>query len=184
MLESMNPADQSLDTESEAPPIQRTSDGRYIVVNGRRWRATDPNIPESLRKELVTELMDARRAVKAAKTNPEALAMARSRVQNAKVALGERGEKWWDSHSVDGRSQRATAAILALLAKRGPDSSICPSDAARVVASPDWRPAMPLVRSVAAELSRQGQVRITQGEVTIEDPANATGPLRYRQPEP
>ncbi|WP_226902050.1 ParB/Srx family N-terminal domain-containing protein [Phycicoccus mangrovi] len=25
--------------------VERTHDGRYVVVDGRRWRATDPGIP-------------------------------------------------------------------------------------------------------------------------------------------
>ncbi len=43
------------------------------------------------------ELMDARRAVRAAKTDADedALRQARSRVQAAKVGLGERGPTWW-----------------------------------------------------------------------------------------
>jgi hypothetical protein len=40
------------------------SHGRYLVVSGRRWRVTDPAIPEALRKELVDELMTARRLVR------------------------------------------------------------------------------------------------------------------------
>ena len=36
---------------------------RWIEVDGRRWRATDPSIPEPFRKELVAELMDAPRAI-------------------------------------------------------------------------------------------------------------------------
>ncbi|WP_258934323.1 hypothetical protein [Nesterenkonia pannonica] len=43
---------------------ERTEDGRHIVVDGRRWRASDPSIPEKLRSELVKELMAARRLVK------------------------------------------------------------------------------------------------------------------------
>ena len=27
---------------------EHTPDGRYIVVNGRRWRATDPEIPDDV----------------------------------------------------------------------------------------------------------------------------------------
>src|SRR5690349_16984759 len=38
-----------------------TDDGRYIVVDGRRWRATDPQIPEERRAELVRILMAWRR---------------------------------------------------------------------------------------------------------------------------
>jgi hypothetical protein len=78
---------------------ERTPDGRYIVVDGRRWRATDPSLPVGRRKELVRELMSARSAVGWAKrrNDPEAEKAARRRVQAAKVALGERGQKWWEN---------------------------------------------------------------------------------------
>jgi uncharacterized protein len=77
---------------------ERTPDGRYIIVDGRRWRATDPSIPEERRQELVRELMAARRAVGVAKRagDDAALGAARARVHAAKVALGERGPKWWE----------------------------------------------------------------------------------------
>jgi uncharacterized protein len=77
---------------------ERTPDGRYVIIDGRRWRATDPSIPEGRRKELVSELMSARRAVGAAKRagDEEAERAARDRVHAAKVALGERGEPWWE----------------------------------------------------------------------------------------
>jgi len=77
---------------------ERTPDGRYVIIDGRKWRATDPSIPEERRKELVAELMSARRAVGAAKRagDREAERSARGRVHEAKVALGERGEPWWE----------------------------------------------------------------------------------------
>ena len=77
---------------------QRTPDGRYIVVDGRRWRASDPRLPEDRRRELVRELMSARRDVGAAKRadDPQAERHARDRVHAAKVALGERGPAWWE----------------------------------------------------------------------------------------
>ena len=77
---------------------ERTPDGRWIVIDGRRWRATDPSIPEERRAELVRELMSARSAVGHAKRRGDAAAerAARDRVHAAKVALGERGPKWWD----------------------------------------------------------------------------------------
>ena len=79
------------------PPV-RTPDGHYVVIDGRRWRATDPSIPEERRQELVNELMSARRAVGAAKRagDESAERAARDRVHAAKVALGERGSKWWE----------------------------------------------------------------------------------------
>ncbi len=77
---------------------ERTPDGHYVVIDGRKWRATDPSLPEEKRKELVSELMSARRAVGAAKRaqDTQAEAAARRRVHAAKVALGERGEPWWE----------------------------------------------------------------------------------------
>ena len=77
---------------------ERTPDGRYVFVDGRRWRATDPSLSEERRQEFVGELMAARRAVGAAKRagDPEAERRARARVHAAKVGLGERGPKWWE----------------------------------------------------------------------------------------
>lgn len=43
---------------------QLTDDGHFIVVNGRRWRATDPAIPEDRRAELTRTLMAWRREVR------------------------------------------------------------------------------------------------------------------------
>ena len=73
-------------------------DDRWIVIDGRRWRRTDPAIPEDRRRELVSELMSARSAVGWAKRKGDAAAerVARDRVHAAKVALGERGPKWWE----------------------------------------------------------------------------------------
>lgn len=75
---------------------ERTSDGRYVVIDGRRWRASDPSLPEERRGELVRELMSARSSVGWAKRqkDKEAERRARDRVHAAKVALGERGPRW------------------------------------------------------------------------------------------
>jgi hypothetical protein len=81
-----------------------TPDGRYIVVGGRRWRATDPEIPDDVRDRLQKHLMAARRAVGAA-SDDSARARARERVQLAKVALGERGEPWWEQTSAQRRAR-------------------------------------------------------------------------------
>jgi len=83
------------------PPV--TPDGRYIVVDGRLWRASDPKLPEAVRQRLVDELMVARRAVGSALKagDREALRLARADVQAAKEALGERGPVWWDDGAPD-----------------------------------------------------------------------------------
>jgi hypothetical protein len=73
-----------------------TEDGHYVVIKGRRWRATDPAIPQDRRDELVHILMAWRREVRNTKGTPQESA-ARAGVQAAKVALGERGSPpWWE----------------------------------------------------------------------------------------
>ena len=75
-----------------------TPDGRYVVIDGRRWRATDPDLPEDVAARLRKQLMSARRDVGAAlrAADPVAERAARDRVQRAKTALGERGTPWWE----------------------------------------------------------------------------------------
>jgi hypothetical protein len=53
------------------------------------------------RDRWVGELMSARRAVREALRSGEGLADARSRVDAAKVALGERGPVWWADGAPD-----------------------------------------------------------------------------------
>ncbi|KII96443.1 hypothetical protein DGN16_17295 [Xanthomonas citri pv. fuscans] len=83
--------------------VLTTPDGRYLVVRGRLWRTANPALSALERKRLVHELMDARRAVKAAKAagSSDELAKARRSVNAAKVGLGERGPVWWTDGSKD-----------------------------------------------------------------------------------
>ncbi len=78
-----------------------TPDGRYFVVRGRLWRKSNPALNEQTRQQLVKDLMSARRDVRAAKGDTAALARARRRVDDAKVALGERGPVWWNDGEPD-----------------------------------------------------------------------------------
>ena len=80
-----------------------TPDGRYLVVRGRLWRASNPNLTAARRAALVDELMAARRAVKAALHAGHAgqLALARQAVNAAKIGLGERGPVWWTDGARD-----------------------------------------------------------------------------------
>ncbi len=89
------------DVSREDPAHPRTSDGRYMVVRGRLWRLSNPHLPEDRRRDLVSELMSARRAVRDAGGDAEAKAEARRRVNAAKIALGERGPVWWDDGAPD-----------------------------------------------------------------------------------
>ena len=51
----------SKEPKSRSAEKMAREDAHYFVVKGRRWRKTDPDIPEKLRAELVKELMAARR---------------------------------------------------------------------------------------------------------------------------
>lgn len=164
----------------------RSSESTHLVIDGRRWRKSDPGIPEKLRSELVHALMDARRAVLAAKraADPAAEKAARARVQDAKVALGERGEPYWEERSDAGQRKRAAATMRALLARRAAQSgnaTICPSDVARTIGGETWRESMTLVREVAAKLVKRGQLRVLQRGRKVEID-QARGPIRLALP--
>jgi hypothetical protein len=64
-----------------------SDDGHYLLINGRRWRASDPLIPEERRAELTRILMSWRREVRRTKGTGEERA-SRAGVQAAKQALG------------------------------------------------------------------------------------------------
>ena len=78
-----------------------TPDGRYFVVNGRLWRLSNPNLAATVREYWVHELMQARRQVREAKADYSRRATARTRVDLAKHALGERGPPWWEDGAPD-----------------------------------------------------------------------------------
>lgn len=92
---------------------EKTADGHHVIIDGRRWRATDPRLSEEERQRHVDDLMKARRDVRTAKRQGDEVAeRARDRVHAAKVALGERGPKWWEDDAAkdDARStERAPA---------------------------------------------------------------------------
>ena len=84
---------------------ERTEDGRWIVVGGRRWRAEDPALEPDLAARLRSHLGRARAAVRGVGEAP-AERRARDRVQLAKEGLGERGTAWWELPVAE-REQRA-----------------------------------------------------------------------------
>jgi len=76
------------------------------------------------------------------------------------------------------------AAILRLLDERGAGKTICPSEAARVVAWSDerekWEPLMEPARAAARRLVAQGRIVVTQGGVVV-DASRAKGAIRLRR---
>lgn len=73
-----------------------TPDGHYFVVRGRLWRCADPSLTPSDRDRWTKALMSARRDVGTRGRKGGDVKEARDRVQEAKEALGERGEVWWN----------------------------------------------------------------------------------------
>lgn len=102
--------------------------------------------------------------------------------------------KWarnWDAVKYCGERCRRTrlgktdealeAAILALLEQRAGGATICPSEAARIVA-PDgegWRELMEPAREAARRLVAAGRIEITQKGRAV-DPSGVRGPIRLR----
>lgn len=78
------------------------------------------------------------------------------------------------------------AAIGELLDRRSATATICPSEAARLVATridgdgEQWRPLMEPARRAARRLVARGEVEITQGGSVV-DASRATGPIRVRR---
>jgi hypothetical protein len=87
--------------------VERTEDGRFLVIDGRRWRATDPLIPDERRHELQSVLMAWRREVRRTKGTDSERA-SRDGVQATKVALGERGTPWWEQTEDERRARWET----------------------------------------------------------------------------
>jgi Protein of unknown function (DUF3253) len=76
------------------------------------------------------------------------------------------------------------AEILRLVADRGPDKTICPSEPARVIAGSagdEWGALMPHVRRVAVRLATEGKIVITRKGKTV-DPHDFKGVYRLGQP--
>jgi hypothetical protein len=107
----------------------------HRVIGGRRWRVSDPRIPEALRQALVDELMSARRAVRDSRDAADERA-ARDRVHDAKVALGERGVRWWaavpEPAGTTDRIRRTADALV----RTGRDGAGLPALVAAVTSSP------------------------------------------------
>jgi hypothetical protein len=74
------------------------------------------------------------------------------------------------------------STIRALLKRRQPSSSMCPSEAARALSSDEatWRGLMPQVREVAKSMRAQGQLHITRGGQALGENIDG-GPIRLQR---
>ena len=80
-----------------------TPDKRYFVVRGRLWRCSNPALSLEDRQRWTAALMRARRAKGVAMRagDLQGREAARRQVDEAKIALGERGELWWTDGAPD-----------------------------------------------------------------------------------
>jgi hypothetical protein len=75
---------------------RENDDDRWLVVDGRRWRRQDPELPKEVAERLLSHLGRGRSGVRAMKAAGQDPAPARRRVDLAKHGLGERGTPWWE----------------------------------------------------------------------------------------
>jgi hypothetical protein len=75
----------------------------------------------------------------------------------------------------------ARDAALALLAKRAPEATVCPSEVARAVAADgDWRREMPTVHDAVDRLVDEGVIRLSwKGQALL----TRSGPYRIGRPD-
>lgn len=85
-----------------------TDDEKWLVVDGRRWRRTDPAIPADALARLKSHLGRGRSGVRTAASDDE-LAATRRRTQLAKEGLGERGTAWWKQTDAERRERWESA---------------------------------------------------------------------------
>lgn len=70
------------------------------------------------------------------------------------------------------------AALLCIVAKRGVNSSACPSEVARQFSADSWRALMPRVRQAAAQLASAGRISVTQRGAVQPAAGPWEGPVR------
>jgi hypothetical protein len=82
----------------------------------------------------------------------------------------------------DELAERIRACVLELLIARGPGRSICPSEAARMLAmrtGTPWQHLMRPIRTVAAAMAEAGTIEVLQHEAVV-DIGDVRGPVRLR----
>jgi hypothetical protein len=108
-------------------------------------------------------------------------------------AWRKKWEKDWDvvkycsdacrGHKPGDADAALEAAILELLAERGRDKTICPSEAAKLVGGKDtrrdWEGLMEPARAAARRLVAEGRIVMTQGGKVV-DPSTAKGAIRLK----
>ncbi len=76
------------------------------------------------------------------------------------------------------RTNDPRTVTLALLARRAPGATVCPSEVARAI-TPDWRGAMPIVHAAIDDLLRDGLIRLSWKGRAL---TTRSGPYRIGRP--
>ncbi|WP_200947195.1 hypothetical protein [Rhizobacter sp. Root404] len=82
------------------------------MVRGRLWRKFNPELPQAERRRHVDALMHARRMLRG-NVPPVVRSMASLLVDEAKTALGKRGNVWWTDDAPDYNRKMATCTFFA-----------------------------------------------------------------------
>lgn len=72
--------------------------------------------------------------------------------------------------------------ILGLVGARGPDKSICPTEAAKQLAPDAWQRLLKRVRERAVALALDGRLIIIRKGKAVDDPKTVKGVIRLRMP--
>jgi hypothetical protein len=111
-------------------------------------------------------------------------AAAEARPREAHIRLDLSRERP-DSRAMSSADPQLLAdTILSLVRQRGPDKTICPSEAARAVGGPapdGWGPLMQPIRRVAVALAKEGRLVILR-KGRIVDPEDFKGVYRLAVP--
>ncbi|MDZ4848755.1 MAG: DUF3253 domain-containing protein [Pirellulaceae bacterium] len=86
--------------------------------------------------------------------------------------------RWMQQESQEPDDKEIRDEILRMLMMDAPGTSICPTDVARSLRS-YWRQWMPLVREIAAEMARDGEIEVIHQDKIV-DIETAKGPVRLR----
>lgn len=77
--------------------------------------------------------------------------------------------------------------LLRMVAERGADKTVCPSEVARALGGPHpdgWSPLMQPVRRVAVRLTKEGRTAILRKGRPVADPDDFRGIYRLGTPRP
>lgn len=79
-----------------------------------------------------------------------------------------------------GREDEVETAILSLVEARGPEKSICPTEAARVLSPEGWHGKLKLVRETAIRMAKEGRLLVLRKGKKVDDLGDVRGVIRLR----